>query len=288
MNRQWVRAFSSSGLRSRAGYSTVEPVHHLVEVNKAALSPKYQDLLKPKDDITSLAFKPTEYDQDRVKEYYHNNLQSDLLLMLYDHEAETRKGLKIRKWEPDSPYALYRNWKKPRRVNRPTRDIHPITAENIPELESISINLFCKDALIEPWLNISARLQIAQITNVKPKLTKTRVNYQQWKLRKGKKCGCKAELTGLDMSQFLTTLTELVLPRIRTFKGIKSTAGDRAGNITFGLDPEDVKFFPEIENFQDLYPNLFGFHITFKTSARTDQAARTLLSSLGLPFTDAE
>lgn len=284
MNKQWVRAFSSSGIRARAGYSTVEPVHHLVDVRKAALSPKYKEVLIPKDDITSLGYKPTEYDQDRVQDYYQNTLQSDLMLMLYDHEAEVKKGIKIRPWEPNSPYALYRNWRKPRHVNRPTQDVHPISASNIPELQSVSVNLYCKEALVEPWLNISARLQMAQITNVKPKLLKSKVNYQQWKIRKGRRCGCKAELTGLDMSQFVATLTELVLPRIRTFKGIKASSGDTHGNITFGLDPEDVKFFPEIENFQDLYPNLFGFHITFKTSARTDDAARTLLSSLGLPF----
>lgn len=103
----------------------------------------------------------------------------------------------------------------------------------------------------------------------------------------GKEMWCQGELTGSDMSQFLLTLTELVLPRIRTFRGVPKKSGDKFGNISIGLDPEDVKFFPEIEHFQELFPNLFGFHITFKTSARTDDAARVLLSSLGLPFENA-
>lgn len=284
MSLTWVRAFSTSKGLLKAGYSLVQPVHHLVKVNKAALSPKYQDVLIPKDDIRSLGFKPTEFEQDRVMEHFHNTLESDLMLALYEHDAETIVGEKRRRWEADSPYALYRHLRKTRHVNRPQRDIHPIGPDNVPQLKGISINLFSKEVLNEPYHNIAARLQLAQITNVKPQQTKVKVNYQQWKLRRGKRCGAKVDITGQDMTQFLTTLTELVLPRIRDFSGIKESSGDNNGNISIGLRPDDVKFFPEIEHFQDLYPKLFGFHITFKTTARTDEAAKALLSSLGFPF----
>lgn len=283
MNKQWTRLFSSHGATSKS-YSSVSPVHHLVEVKKAALSPKYQPLLVPKDDIESVGYKPTEISQDRLADHYKNTLQSDLLLYFYEHEAETIVGNKLREWKHDSPYSLYRTLRKPKGTGRATKDIKPVNYRNIPELQSIKLNLYSKEALEYPWLNISARLQLAQITNKKPKQLYNRSNILPWKVREGKPCGCKVELDGRDMSQFLMTLTELVLPRIRTFQGIKSTSGDGNGNISFGLDPEDVKYFPEIENFQELYPNLFGFHITFVTSARTDEAARTLLSALGLPF----
>lgn len=286
MNKLWARLFSTSRAAGKPGYSTVEPVHHLVKINKAALSPKYQPLLIAKDDIESVGYKPTEICQDRLAEHYQNTLQSDLLLHFYDYEAQVVEGAKKREWATDSPYALYRNMKKPRGVGRPTRDIKPIGPHNIPELTSISINLYNKEALEDSWLNISSKLQVAQITNVKAKQLYNRSNILPWKVREGKACGCKAELTGRDMSQFLSTLTELVLPRVRTFQGIKNTSGDNNGNITFGLDPDDVKYFPEIENFQELFPNIFGFNVTFKTTARTDEAARTLLSALGLPFYD--
>lgn len=284
--KQWVRFLSGSGTRCKS-YSSVQPVHHLVKINKAALSPKYQPLLKPKDDIEAVGFKPTEIEQDRLLEHYYNTLQSDLLLYFYEHSDKTIPGLKKREWDPKSPFALYRNPKKPKGVARATRDVKPVRPNTIPELTSIALNLYSKEALEHPWLNISARVQMAQITNVKPKQLYNKSNILPWKVREGKPCGCKVELEGRDMSQFFLTLTELVLPRIRTFKGIKSTSGDGSGNISFGLNPEDVKYFPEIEAYQDLYPNLFGFHITLKTTARTDAAARTLLSSMGLPFLDA-
>ncbi|ODV80138.1 ribosomal protein L5 [Suhomyces tanzawaensis NRRL Y-17324] len=284
--RQFVRQFSSTGVVGKPGYSTVEPVHHLVNIRKAALKPKYQGLLIPKDDIRSVGFKPTEIDQDRVAEYYQNTLKSDLLLHNYEHGAQVIEGEKKRSWGTDSPYKLYRNLKKAKRVGRATRDIHPIKHDNVPQLESIYIQSYNKWALEESWLNISTRLQLSQITNVKAKQIYAKANILPWRLREGKPCGAKVEIKGIDMSQFITTLTELVLPRIRTFKGIKNTSGDSNGNITFGLDPDNLKYFPEIESFQDLFPNLNGVHITFKTTARTDEQARTLLSALGLPFYD--
>lgn len=286
MNRPAVRFLSSSSTRAKPGYSSVQPVHHLVKIKKAALMPKYQPLLKSRDDIEAVGYKPTEIGQDRLAEHYENTVQSDLLLHFYEHDKPMVPGNKRREWTKDSPYALYRNLKEPKGLGRPTRDVRPIGPDNVPELTSISLNLYNREALEHPWMNISSRLQLAQITNVKPKQLKNKSNILPWKVREGKPCGCKVELTGRDMSQFLLTLTELVLPRVRTFRGIKNTSGDKSGNVTFGLDPEDVKFFPEIENFQELYPTLWGFHITFKTTARTDEAARTLLSALGMPFYD--
>lgn len=286
MWKQCLRLFSTKGT-CFGGYSTVKPVHHLVKVKKSALMPRYKEVLVPKNSIESIGYRPTDFEQDRVDEHYHNTLKSDLMLSMYQHDAEVIYGLKMRDHSFTSPYALYRKKKMPVGGSRPTRDIKPIGPLNVPELKSIVLNLYAKDAFTQKWLNISSTLQIAQITNVKPKKIKGRMNDLSWKIRRGKRCGCKVELTGVDMHQFLLTLTELVLPRIRTFTGIKDTSGDTFGNISMGLNPEDVKFFPEIEHFQELYPNLFGFHITFKTSSRTDDGARLLLSSLGLPFQNA-
>lgn len=283
-----IRKFSSSAALGKPGYSTVLPVHHLVPVKKAALMSKYQNLLLPKDDIQSVGYKPTEIDQDRLGDHYHNTLKSDLLLHNYEHGATVIPGEKKREWGVDSPYKLYRNHKKARIYGRATKNIKPVTFKNVPQLESIYIQSYNKDSLEENWLNVTTRLQLSQITNVKAKQIYAKGNILPWKLRQGKPCGAKVEITGLDMSQFVSTLTELVLPRIRAFEGIKLTSGDNNGNITFGLDSENLKYFPEIESYQDLFPNLNGIHVTFKTSARTDEQARTLLSSLGFPFYQPE
>lgn len=283
MSRVFIRQFSRS-TQVLKGYSTVQPVHHLVKVQKARLKPGLEQLLMEKDDIRAIKFRPTEIAQDRVADYYNNTLKSDLLLQLYKHDAEVIEGKSKRSWGTDSPYKLFRPLKKPRGSARATPPVMPISNENIPEITEIVVQSYNKQAMERPWLDISTRLQLAQITNVKPKRLYTKANILLWKMRKGRPCGGKSTLTGLDASQFITTLTELVLPRIRTFRGIKNTSGDRNGNISFGLNIEDIGFFPEIEAYQELFPSLSGLQITFKTTAKTDEQAKTLLSGLGFPF----
>ena len=95
------------------------------------------------------------------------------------------------------------------------------------------------------------QIKLATITNVKPKILYGKSNILPWKVRVGRACGAKVELFDRDMSQFISTLTELVLPRIRAFKGIPRTSGDKNGNISMGLTPEDCQFFPELEHFKN-------------------------------------
>ena len=95
--------------------------------------------------------------------------------------------------------------------------------------------------------------------------------------------GAKVVLTGYEMSQFLSTLTEIVLPRIREYKGVKPN-GDRFGGISFGMTSSDVRFFPEIDANQDLWPKTFGMHVNINTTAQNTAQAVTLLSGLQFPF----
>lgn len=284
MNKTFVRQLSQSSILYRPGYSTVNPVHHLVKVEKSKLKPGLQNLLLPADDIRSVKYKPTEICQDRVADYYNNTLQSDLLLHFYDHDAEVIEGNKRRSWGTDSPYKVYRSSRNPRGGTRSTKNKYPITSKNVPEITSVVVHSYNKYALEHPWLNISTRLQLSVITNVKAKQIFNRSNILPWKVRVGRPCGGKVELFDRDMNQFISTLTELVLPRIRAFKGIRFSSGDKNGNVSFGLTAEDVQLFPELENFQELFPNLNGIDITFKTTAQDDSQAKTLLSAYGFPF----
>ena len=284
MQRSFVRQFSSSRVALSTNYSTVLPVHHLVKVEKAKLKPDLQNLILPTDDIRSVKYKPTEIAQDRVADHYRNTLESDLMLHFYRHNSKRLVGNKLRSWGVDSPYKLYRGLRKPAGGTRPIKDIVPVTNENIPKLTSIVVQSYNKHTAEHPWLNISNRLQLAVMTNVKPKIVYGKLNILNWKVRRGRPCGAKVELFDRDMNQFITTLTELVLPRIRALRGIRPTSGDRNGNISFGLNAEDMQFFPEFEHYQEIFPNLNGVHITFKTTAPTDAQAKTLLSTYGFVF----
>jgi large subunit ribosomal protein L5 len=106
-------------------------------------------------------------------------------------------------------------------------------------------------------------------------------------LKKGKFTSCTAELTGEDMYHFLGKLVELVMPKVKDYKGVSWSSGDQTGNVSFGFDPEAVALFPEIEYNYDAFPEkmLPGIHVSIHTSAKLDKEARLLLTAMGVPFT---
>lgn len=282
------RGFSSSASTLKAAVSIKKPVHHTVKFTNAQVSERYRDLLMPKNSILSSSFRPTATHQDRVKEHHTNTVASDLLLINYFHRGVDKKGQKFREWDGTSPYHLNRTVKPPRGSLVETPDVKRRTHQNIPEITEISLNTFVKEGRENSDAVIPAILQLQQITGVKPQAVYSKTNVPSWKLRKGILIGAKVSMKGRPMNQFLSTLSEIVLPRSKTFTGISNEAGDRYGNIAFGLTAADVRYFPEIEGNQDLWPRTFGLDVTIHTTAQVDPDARTLLSAYGLIFQGKE
>ena len=57
----------------------------------------------------------------------------------------------------------------------------------------------------------------------------------------------KATLQGPKMWSFLSTLSEVVLPRVKDFDGIHYVQSEGNGSINFGFGPETMSLFPQIE-----------------------------------------
>ncbi len=98
----------------------------------------------------------------------------------------------------------------------------------------------------------SARLQIAGmimqvITGVRATVFRAKHDVVNFNLRKGNLCSVGVELRGEDMYNFLAKVTEVVMPRIKEYKGVSGTSGDSSGDIAFGFGPETVGTFPEVE-----------------------------------------
>jgi large subunit ribosomal protein L5 len=92
--------------------------------------------------------------------------------------------------------------------------------------------------------------------------------------------GCKVTLRGQRMYVFLDKLFNIVLPRIRDFRGLSRKSFDGRGNYNLGLKEQLV--FPEI-NF-DRVEKARGMDIVIVTSARTDEEATEFLTQMGLPL----
>ena len=91
-------------------------------------------------------------------------------------------------------------------------------------------------------------MAVQAISNVRVSTFKSKTSVATWGIAPGRDTvAVKAELRGENMLHFFSKLVDVVLPKIKDWEGVKGTSGDSSGNITFGLDPESVALFPEIE-----------------------------------------
>lgn len=150
----------------------------------------------------------------------------------------------------------------------------------VPQVKKVVVNIGMGEALDNPKSIDAAVNDILQITGQKPVVTKARTSIAAFKLREGRAIGVKVTLRGERMWSFLDRLINIVLPRVRDFRGVPKEAFDGRGNYTLGLREQLI--FPEIE--YDKIDKIRGMEITIVTSATTDEQAAKLLAMLGMPF----
>jgi len=150
----------------------------------------------------------------------------------------------------------------------------------VPRLKTIVVNMGVGEAVANPKLIDSAVVEMTAITGQKPVVTKAKKAIATFKLREGMPIGVKVTLRREKMWEFLDRLVTLGLPRVRDFRGTNPRGFDGSGNYTLGLKEQII--FPEIEF--DKVDKIKGMNITFVTTAGTDEEARELLGSLGMPF----
>jgi large subunit ribosomal protein L5 len=150
----------------------------------------------------------------------------------------------------------------------------------VPTLKKVVVNVGMGEAMDNPNALEAALNDITQITGQKPVVTKARKSIANFKLREGREIGIKVTLRGERMWSFVDRLINVVLPRVRDFRGISANSFDGHGNYTLGLREQLI--FPEIA--YDKIDKLRGMEITFVTSALTDDMAASMLDLLGMPF----
>ena len=150
----------------------------------------------------------------------------------------------------------------------------------VPKLEKVVVSIGLGEALQNPKALESAGKDLSQIVGQAPVVTKAKKSIAAFKLRAGSKIGCKVTLRGARMYTFLDKLFNVVLPRIRDFRGISSKSFDGRGNYAFGLKEQTI--FPEIE--YDKVDKVRGMDINIVTTAKTDEEARYFIKLLGCPL----
>ncbi len=152
----------------------------------------------------------------------------------------------------------------------------------VPKVNKVVVNT-CVNANTDVKQGLEdAKAEISLITGQKPAETRSKKSIANFKLRQHQPIGAKVTLRGPRMYEFLERLIKTALPRIRDFRGVSHRAFDGNGNYTLGVSDQSI--FPEVE--LDKVKRNIGFDITIVTSATTNEEAKSLLSELGMPFSD--
>lgn len=150
----------------------------------------------------------------------------------------------------------------------------------VPKIEKIVVNMGLGEASGNAKILDVATEELRAITGQKPVITKAKKSIAAFKLRQGMNIGAMVTLRGDRMYEFLDRLISVALPRVRDFRGISGKAFDGRGNYTLGVREQLI--FPEIDF--NKVDKTRGMNISIVTTAKTDEQARSLLKSLGMPF----
>jgi large subunit ribosomal protein L5 len=200
-----------------------------------------------------------------------------------------KKGSKESAQEQKAPeQARHSAKERPRLRARFEKEVAPAllkelelkNAMAVPRLNKIVVNMGMGEAtqnskILDPAVN-----ELGQITGQKPIVTKSKKSIAAFKVREGQAIGTMVTLRGDRMYEFLDRLVNIVLPRVRDFKGVSTKSFDGRGNYTLGL--HDQLIFPEIS--YEKVDKMKGMNVTIVTTAANDNQARTLLKHLGMPF----
>ena len=150
----------------------------------------------------------------------------------------------------------------------------------VPKIEKIVVNMTAGNEVTNSKAIEEVHNQLMAITGQKPAETVAKKSLASWKLREGMPMGSKVTLRGDRMWEFLNKLIDIVIPRIRDFRGVNPKAFDGRGNFSLGVKEQII--FPEIEF--DKVRRIRGLDVIIVTSAANDDEARELLKLLGMPF----
>ena len=203
--------------------------------------------------------------------------------------AKEKKGQKESAQESKAPeQARHSAKERPRLRAKFEKEVAPALLKElelknpmaVPRLHKIVVNMGVGEAtqnakVLDPAVN-----ELGQITGQKPVVTRAKKSIAAFKVRQGQSIGAMVTLRGDRMYEFFDRLVNIVLPRVRDFRGVSSKSFDGRGNYTIGL--HDQLIFPEIS--YEKVDKLKGMNVTIVTTAANDNQARSLLKQMGMPF----
>jgi large subunit ribosomal protein L5 len=160
------------------------------------------------------------------------------------------------------------------------KELNLSNIHEVPRLEKVVVNCGLGRAKDDKRLMEVATNTLRKITGQQPVQTAAKVSIASFKLREGNKIGLKVTLRGDQMYEFVDRLINLVLPRLRDFHGVSTTAFDDQGNYALGLTDQSV--FPEL-SFEETSPP-HGIQVIFVINSKEKAHSRVLMEKLGMAY----
>ena len=160
------------------------------------------------------------------------------------------------------------------------KELNLSNVNEIPTLEKIVINIGDGKAATDGRALESMVEELAAISGQKPIIKRAKKSIAGFKIREGMPIGASVTIRGDRMWEFYDRFVQVVVPRIRDFRGFSIKSFDGNGNYSLGLNEQLV--FPEVE--YDKVRDIRGMNITICTTANDNNQVHVLLNSLGFPF----
>lgn len=149
-----------------------------------------------------------------------------------------------------------------------------------PRLEKVVVNVGFGSKTKESKYQEVIENTLMRITGQKPLNTIARKSISNFKLRQGTVVGMKVTMRNKRMYDFVDKLINVSLPRVRDFRGLRTSVVDTNGNLNIGF--KEHLSFPEISS--DEVEQVHGLEITLVSTAKNKNDGYLLFELLGFPF----
>ncbi len=156
----------------------------------------------------------------------------------------------------------------------------------VPRVEKIVISMGLGEAKDNKDVIEKVRVYLKALAGQNPVVTYAKKSIASFKVSKGQPIGMMVTLRGERMYAFLDKLINIVLPKVRDFKGIQQNSFDRDGNLNIGIKEQTI--FPEVD--YKTVDKTRGMAVTITTTAKNrgghtaKEEGMKLMELIGMPF----
>ena len=150
----------------------------------------------------------------------------------------------------------------------------------VPALKRIIISMGLGEAKENKDVLDKVKVYLTALAGQIPIVTYAKKSIASFKVTRGQPIGMMVTLRGTRMYAFLDKLINIVLPKVRDFKGISQESFDNHGNLNIGIGEQTI--FPEVD--YKTIDKQRGLAVTITTTSKSREEGKKLLELLGMPF----